>query len=588
MNIKDLQPGSYTEVKPLNINNLAAGSYSPVGQPNVAPTENLSSSIWSKIAGVGKAVGNALTSSEQAFGSDIAAASSQILPKSVTGVGNIDKTNQTHQATIDSAIKGLHQAQQTGGDTKKWLTIIGQVTGQPVNTIEDLYPALKKSNLQVVGDAAGVLLDILSAGSYGNAAKGAKTGQFLSSAANKAALAPGEAITKNIVESSIKPGLSNTLKSIGINTAERAAVGAGTGYAYDVAGNLTEGKTGAEALKPGFGALAGGALPVVIGGVRAGVAITKDTAPRFINSLIKPKTADFSYGKDPGRTVSELGITGNSLPDFEKNIHTAKQDIGEQIGSIYSSSQNANIKIDAADQLTKIDDAIKTAAKGGKGNQGVVTTLQNIKDALLYEHQVNPDGVIEKIGTQPRDLSALNPQEAFDLKKVVAEQTKFTGNPSDDKTVNSILKSIYGGIKEKLNDSVGVNNPEIIDLNQKFADLTSAELATRNRDLIVKRSDIISMPIKVGIVSSLLATAFTTGGVSIPVLLAGAGAASLDKALQSTAVKTRLAAWLGKQSPSTIAKILEKNPEIRTTLYRLVPKLFAQLGQKPADDNLSQ
>ena len=53
----------------------------------------------------------------------------------------------------------------------------------------------------------------------------------------------------------------------------------------------------------------------------------KETAPRFINSLIKPKQADFSYGKNPGRTVSELGITGNNLSDFANNIHTEKNTI---------------------------------------------------------------------------------------------------------------------------------------------------------------------------------------------------------------------------------------------------------------------
>lgn len=512
-------------------------------------------------------IGNALTSSEQSFGQDIAGAASVVLPKSITGQDKLDEAQQTHQNTINTAIQGLHQAQQSGGDTQKWLNIIGQVTGQPVTTTADLYPALKKSNLQVVGDAAGTLLDILSAGSYGEAAKGAKTGELL-------------AKTEKVAQPVVKQTLGQTLKTIGVKTAERAGVGAGTGYAYDVSQNLQDGKMGTEAIKPGFGTLLGGVVPTLIGGVQAGVAISKDSAPRFINSLIKPKQADFSYGKDPGRTVSEMGITGNSLPDFANNIHTAKQDIGGQLGAIYSAPENAGIRIDANPEIAKLDAAISKAAKGGKENQGIVTALQNTKDALLYEHGVNADGVIEKIGTTPRDLSSLNPQETFDLKKVVAEQTKFTGKPSDDKTVNAVLKDIYGGLKEKLNTELGVNNPEITDLNQKYADLTSAELATRNRSAIMQRADMISAPMKSGGAAAAgIITALASGGTAIPAILAGAGAVGLEKALESTAVKTRVASWLGTAEPSAINKLIQQNPAIKETLYRLVPKLSSRLGK---------
>ena len=281
-----------------------------------------------------------------------------------------------------------------------------------------------------------------------------------------------------------------------------------------------------------------------------------------------------------------MGITGNSLSDFADNITAAKQGVGSEIGAIYADPANASARIDATGEIGKIDTAIADAAKGGKGNQGVVTALQNIKDSLLYEHQVNADGVIEKVGTTPADLSSLTTQEAFDLKQQISAQTRFTGNPSDDKTVNSVLKDMYGGLKSSLNGAVSGNNPEITDLNQKYADLTSAELATRNRDMITRRADMISMPTKVGTAAGVI-TAVATGGAAIPAVLAGVGAAALDKALQSTAVKTRIAAWLGSETPSVISATLAKNPGIATVLYRALPKFAAQLGQSP-DNQASQ
>lgn len=553
----------------------SSSDYTPEGfGKGIAGLVKSTNDLFSPIV---KSVGNALTSSERAFGSDIAAGATAVLPKSVTGQDNLDSSNSSRQEVLNSAIKSLKEVQQSGGDTKNILDLISKTTGQPVTSIEDLYPALKKSNLQVLGDAGGVLLDVLSSGSYGTAAKGAKTGKLLT-AADKAIEATKA--TEGVVQAAnvADKTLRGTLKTIGVDTAKRATVGAGTGYAYDVTQNLKDGATGSDIASPGMGTLLGGAIPTVIGGVQAGVAIGKDTAPRFINSLIKPKQADFSYGKDPGRTVSEMGITGNSIEDFTDNLSTARKDIGTKLGDIYESPANANIKINASDEIAKIDKAIAKAAKGGKENQGIVTALQNTKDALLYEHGVNADGVIEKMGTTPRNLSTLSPQEAFDLKKVIAEQTKFTGKPSDDKAVNAVLKDMYGGLKEKLNTELSVNNPEITKLNQQYADLTSAELATRNRSSILARSNLISSPIKTGGAAAAgVLAALASGGSALPVVLTGLGAAGLEKALESTAVKTRIAKLLGSTAPEVINQI---PPEIRTALYRALPKFSSQLGQK--------
>jgi hypothetical protein len=396
--------------------------------------------------------------------------------------------------------------------------------------------------------------------------------------ATKVGIPTTEKVASTATEQIGKKALGETLKDIGKKTAIRAGVGAGTGYAYDVSNNLQQNKEGADIFKPGMGTALGGAIPLGIGAIQAGAAITADTAPRIINSLVKPSKANFAYGKNPGRTVSEMGITGNNFEDFGTNVQKAKQEVGSQIGSIISSPENANLTINANEDVQKIDQAMATAAKGGKNNQGIVTALSNIKDSLLYGHQVTGDGTIVRTSETPLDLSALSPQEAFDLKQKVAAATKFTGNPSDDKTINSVLKDVYGGLKEQINSTVGVNNPEITDLNQKYADLTSADLAIKNRAAIAQRADMISMPIKFGTGAGII-TAIGTGGAAIPAIIAGATAGALEKALASTAVKTRVAAWLGSETPGTISKVLAQNPEVKTVLYRLLPKFASKIGR---------
>jgi hypothetical protein len=502
-----------------------------------------------------------LTSSEQTFG------------KAISTIGSGAPAEANDINTKDNASKQLLlQAIHNQTDPAKKQHMLDAYQkiwgGVAPTTAGDINPGFNLTPGEVVGSAVGTGLDALSGGAYGKAAEGAETGKLLIKGAEAAA---------PVAETATKNALGQAVKDIAAKTAVRSGTGGVTGYGYDVSQNLQNGKTGAAAFTPGTGTAVGTLLPLGIGALETGAAVTKDIAPRFINSLIKPNAASFSYGKDPGRTVAAMGITGNNLEDFANNINAAKNDVGNKIGAIYAAPENAGARINANDTLAKIDTAIADAAKGGKNNQGIVTTLQNVKDALLYDHSTDENGVIGKSGPA-KDLSSLTPQQAFDLKSQIAEQTKFTGRPSDDKTVNAVLKNMYGDLKGKLNAAVEGNNPEIKDLNQKYADLTSAELATKNRDAIVQRSNMVSLPVKVGGAAGII-TALATGGAAVPAILAGVGAGALDKAMESTAVKSRIASWLGSESPSVVSKLLQQNPGIKTVLYRALPKFAAQIGQ---------
>lgn len=540
-----------------------------------------------KTVDVAKGVGNAIISNEKNFGESIAAAATNVLPKDWTGEAQLEEAQKAKQDNITILLKGLKQAHDKGEDTTYWKNRIAEVTGHEIPTLQDLYPALKKSNLQVAGEAGGVLLDILSAGSYGNAAKGAETGKLLTSAAQKEAttMAGQKALFDwadktgaTVVADAAKKTTGQLLKEIGVNTMKRTAVGAGTGYAYDVANNLQEGKTGTDAIKPGMGTAIGGTLPALVGLYEAGRTITKSVAPRIINSLVKPRQAEFAYGKDPGRTVSQLGITANSMDDFGNKVGQARRDLGAILEGSYQTATDQGVKIDVTDQINKLDDAINEAVKGGKNNQAMVNTLRNIKDGLLFEQTMDASGNIVNKGNVPLNFSEITPNQALDLKTKISGQTKFTGNPSDDKYVNSILKSMYGGIKDKINAATKAISPEIPDLNEKYADLISAESAIKHRNDIMRRADLISMPYKIGTVVGLV-SAFADKAVSVESLLYAAGATVLGKALESVPVKTRVAAWLGKTDPGTVRKILQNNPQLGEVLYRAFPKMGAILGQ---------
>jgi hypothetical protein len=312
-------------------------------QINNSNQPGILSTIGNGIVKGAKAVGNALTSSEQAFGNDIAGAIGGKAAADKIAKENIDLGNS--DLAYIKALKMNHDKAVASGNDKevsRYDNLIKNFTLSNGRSVSEVFPAIAKSNGQVVGDAAGVLLDVLSAGSYGNAAKGAQTGQLLTSTANKAALAEtaakaSEFIPKSVVATESANAAKTTLGTVAKATVKKAAAGSATGYAYDVSQNLQAGKTGTDALTPGAGAIVGATLPIVVGGFKAAGVINKDTAPRIINSLVKPKEAQFAYGKDPGRTVAALGITGNNMEDFANNIHNAKNDIGTMIGDIQES-----------------------------------------------------------------------------------------------------------------------------------------------------------------------------------------------------------------------------------------------------------
>ncbi len=577
------------EAKSLGIDLTPVKQYNPTPITQIPQPEE-KKGLLSKTWGVVKGIGNTFTSAEQALGKDIAAGiGGNLYAKDISE--NAQKLADSDLAYVKVLRENRDKAIKEGKDPSHYTNLLANFKTSTGQTMSDIFPELNKSNTQVVGDAAGVLMDVLTAGTY----KGVgTTGKLLTTAektaqATKAAqeakaltnFATGvEVATKygtKPLTGVVEKGLLETTKDIAKKTALTSAKGAGIGYGYDVATNLQEGKTGTEAFKPGFGTLLGGALPVVGGVYKASSAVTKELAPRIIGSLVKPSLANFAYGARPDKVITEMGITGNNLKDFGNNVYKARDLVGNELSNIYSNSKNKDLLFDVTDQIAKIDDEIAKQAKGGKNNQNIVNTLQNIKDALLYEHGTDATGNIVKQSNLPKNLSSMYTEDVFKLKQDIANQTRFTGNPSDDKTVNAILKDIYGGIKEKLNTAIEKNNPEIRKLNEQYAGLTSAELAINNREKIVQRQNLISTPVKVG-GSAAVITAISTGGAAIPVILAGVGAGALDKALGSTAVKTRLAKWMSGQKPSTVAKILEKNPAIKTVLFRTYPKLSSQLN----------
>lgn len=347
----------------------------------------------------------------------------------------------------------------------------------------------------------------------------------------------------------------------------KLAAGLGTGYAVDTTSHLAEGKTGAEALVPGAGTAVGGAIPAVGETAKIAFKFAEGQGPRIINSLIKPLAKDFSYGKNPGRAVAEAGIVANNFEDLAAGISEARQTTGRAIGSLGSTLSTKPI-VQLGDALSPLDDAMRTAAN--QNNPTLLQRLQAVKTALTHvlEPQVDEEGKIGIKTVSERNLSNLTFAEARDVLRSVGDVTQFTGNPSDDKSVNSALKSVYGSIKQSTLEAARTINPEAAaefeKLTEKYADLTSAEIATKYRDKIVQRANLVGLSPTTAALGTGLLTAIATGGAAVPAIAAGLAGGAIDKLAASPGFKTRLAAALSKKSPEEAGALFKAIPALRT------------------------
>ena len=352
----------------------------------------------------------------------------------------------------------------------------------------------------------------------------------------------------------------------GITALGKIGAGALTGEIFDVALNLQQGKMGKDALTPGLGTLLGGGIPAV--GVAKNVVVRfgEKQAPRVINSLVRPLLKDLSYGKNPGRAVAEEGIVANNFDDLVDKIRASRQSVGKAIGELGDTLSTTPI-IHVQEAVNPLNDAIKIAAK--QNNATLLNRLNNVKRAIteVLEPVADEDGNLSIKSVGHRNLENLTFKQTRNLLGEIGDMTQFTGNPSDDKLVNSALKKVYGKIKEISLKYAEAINPSLAKqfskLTEKYADLTSAEIATKYRDKIVERQNLIGFSPKVAGVGSAIITAIATGGATIPTLLVGVSSAVIDKLASTPAFKTRLAYMLSKKTTQEANFLFSKVPALR-------------------------
>jgi hypothetical protein len=275
------------------------------GTPSAFAPGNLKK-IPGQIASGAKSLFNFFTGSEQAAGGEIASG----LPASTTGEADLNKANQDNAASDVNFIKTMNALKSSG---KKLTSAQQQMydhilqTHSQVGTQTDLLPHATDTNTQALENVGGVAADVLGAGTYGKAAKGAEFGKLLPKAAPSVLTKATDA--------------ADAAKALLTKSPEKVAATQGAKVADVVAPKMSARET-ADAL-----AARGGTKTGILGTIKA----NPDPAVKRIAETVTKYVPDFSPKKS---LVENINVTKTAASSMAKDLKAKVIDSGQD--RIYS------------------------------------------------------------------------------------------------------------------------------------------------------------------------------------------------------------------------------------------------------------
>ncbi len=305
------------------------------------------------------------------------------------------------KVTIDKTYKELTDAMNKGEATPEQIDAFAEMTGAKISAKE------------TIGSAAMTALNIITAG------KGTESASLLA----------------------------------------KIGKGALTGYGFDVANKMNEGKDMKDALTPGLATVIGGGLPVVGAGLKVGTSAIKNISS-YLSGV--PKEAIEEAFKSPEGVQSAIKTFVKNDDEKMRIVENARQglaDIMKKRGDAYKT---------ALSEIEKTTDTTKLSTDGIK---------KKVMDVLGEFKLVGEDGKLDFTRSkfpksQNNDLTEVmqrinswkdvSPTGLNDLKQIIAGYQK---NGTDTKAFDHIIGSLKDNVSSYLDKSV----PAIGEMNKNYA-----------------------------------------------------------------------------------------------------------------------
>lgn len=278
-------------------------------------------------------------------------------------------------------------------------------------------------------------------------------------------------------------------------------------------------------------------------------------APGLLNKyILRPVARDFHFGKDPGLGVAKEGLTANTREGLLKAVVNKKKVIGQEIDTLLTRPGVATKKIDVTPALRELDDDIAKAAESGE--ELLYNRLVKIREGITGKFQM-----VEGRAVKVADRSLImSPLDAAKLKRRIGNTTKWTGQAFDNEA-NQARVNVYRAINSLIDDAA----PGSKALNSRYANLLTAEKALDNTINVAKRQYPFGL-INAGLGATAAGASMVSGDSAPEAIAKGLLFATGAKAIQSTAVQSRLAKALAKLSPQERESISRVLPTLRNIL----------------------
>lgn len=362
-------------------------------------------------------------------------------------------------------------------------------------------------------------------------------------------IATGGLTNKEVLGSAIQTGATFIPGAgQGVKLGTKVALGAGTGYAFDVGGNLQQNKQGAEVLKPGMGTLIGGGLPILgrITGLDKGLGKASQNAStklEQINERLTPveKQNLAKQGKGVSEYLARKKIIGTPETRFAK------------VNTLYDKMEDVVSK--------KVKESGVTYAKKDFIKEIEALPERFADDPMAYDEAIAQSkkmiDFLQRKAPNQIDAGLINSYKRNLFKRA------YSKNNTD--VVNETLHGIASILKDKLDASV----PGLKVLNNEYGKIITA------KQLLFKAQS----RSQAGLIGK--AAGLVAGG-SIGGAVAGPGGAAVGsfigpQAAEATMTPLRSLTGAGLQ---TIADVVEKIPTDQLGNLQLTKKALMDLIQQ--------
>jgi len=413
-------------------------------------------------------LGNAVISSEKSFGDTLGQAIGANDKQINADIENANKTYmETGNKWAEMAKNSTDQAKR-----EKYLKMANESYKQAGSTYQAVLPAIEKTNKQILGEAAGVGLDVVTAGAAGKVAgKAVKAAKVIK---------PIEAVAK--VEKASK------VASLTGNIAKNAKNLAPVGAAYGTTQAMQENASATDIAKSAIGgavlATAGG---VAISGVSKGLGkVTGKITKKGKAQTAANKALDNILAKPQELTPTEYEdmlkagrVTAKSKTGAAKIIPTQQE---RDYAVKYSNILNSKDPVKNTNSiLNEISNRDKSVGEFLKVNNAIFNkaqlkaylrqSMKDVSDISIPQARIDKakDTLIDNFINNNPNLTKKNVESLWIARKKFDKdiENAFSGSPTLQK---DIKKSLRNGVQEFIANKTpeGVYKQQMKDMSEMF------------------------------------------------------------------------------------------------------------------------